>query len=77
MLNLTLTLLAQTTTNPPPRGSGIDPDTGALPTFVDLFNYSPIINGVIIGLSVLAVLLAVFFLITIQQPSGGAGGLRG
>lgn len=67
MLNPTLTLLAQATNPPPASGGGIDPATGALPTFVDLFNYSPYINGVIIALSVLAVLLSVFFLITIQS----------
>jgi len=46
--------------------AGVDPETGALPTFLDLFNCSPIINGVLVGLSVLALLLAVFFLLTIN-----------
>ena len=47
--------------------AGIDPDTGALPTVLELFNFSPVINGIIVALSILAVLLAVFFLLTIHS----------
>lgn len=39
----------------------------ALPSFVELYNTSPIINGIIIGLSVIALLLFVFFLLTINH----------
>ena len=62
MLHRTLTLLAQT-----PSPQGIDPETGALPTLIDLFSFSPVINGIIVALSVIAVLLAIFFLLTIQS----------
>ena len=75
MLIPTLTLLAQAQAQPGPApdpgsggggSAGVDPATGALPTFLELFNYSPIINGVLVGLSILAVLLAIFFLLTIN-----------
>lgn len=38
-----------------------------LPSFVELYNTSPIINGLIIGLSVIALLLFVYFLLTINH----------
>jgi len=53
---------------PRPAGpaSAIDPLTGALPTLAELFAFSPIINGVLLGLSVLALALFLFFLLTIN-----------
>ncbi len=48
-------------------GTAIDRATGALPTFLDLFNTSPVINGIILGLSVLSLLLFLFFLLTIND----------
>jgi len=47
----------------------IDPATGALPNFRDLFEYSPVINGAILGLSVLSVLLFLFLLLTVNSRS--------
>lgn len=44
----------------------IDPATGALPTVVELFNTSPIINGIIVGLSVISLMLFLFFMLTIN-----------
>ncbi|MEX1016353.1 MAG: MotA/TolQ/ExbB proton channel family protein [Phycisphaeraceae bacterium] len=46
-------------------GGGIDPFTGALPQVGELFMFSPIINGLIVALSVFAVMLFLFFLATI------------
>ena len=48
---------------------GIDPATGKLPTFAELFNTSPVINGIIGMLSVIALLLFVYFLLTINTRS--------
>ena len=48
-------------------GSGtIDPETGALPTFQQMFMFSPYINGAIAALSVIAVLLFVVYLLSIS-----------
>ena len=44
----------------------LDPTTGALPSVVDLFMTSPIINGLLLGLSVLAVGLFLYLLLTIN-----------
>ncbi len=64
-------VMAQVTPAPPaalPSGAaGIDPITGALPSFAELFATSPIINGLIAGLSILSVMLFVYFLVTINR----------
>lgn len=39
----------------------------ALPSLVELFNTSPLINGTIIGLSIIALLLFIYFLLTINH----------
>lgn len=44
----------------------IDPTTGALPAFIELFNTSPILNGIILGLSVVALMLFLYFMLTIN-----------
>ncbi len=49
-----------------PHGVGINPTTGELPPLIELFNTSPIINGIIAGLSVLALLLFLYFFVTIN-----------
>ncbi len=43
-----------------------DLTSGNLPTLLELFRTSPYINGIIIALSILAVLLFLFFLVTIS-----------
>lgn len=48
-------------------GTAINPATGALPTFLELYNTSPYINGVILGLSVVSLMLFLFFLLTIND----------
>ncbi len=50
-----------------PAGGGIDMESGLLPSFMDLFEYSPYINGIILGLSVVSVLLFLFLLITVNS----------
>ncbi len=45
----------------------IDPSTGALPTLSALFMFSPIINGIIVALSVIALGMFVYFLLTINS----------
>ncbi len=50
-------------------GPGIDPITGNLPTFAQMFYFSPVINGIIACLSIFAVLLFIFFLMTISTTS--------
>ena len=50
----------------PISSQGIDPATGELPTIKELFFYSPYINGIILGLSVLALMIFLFFLLTIN-----------
>ncbi len=54
------------TTPAPAASSAIDPQTGALPTLQQLFMYSPTINGILAGLSVLAVLMFLVHLLTIN-----------
>jgi len=46
--------------------STINPTTGALPTLKDLFLYSPIINGILAGLSALALVLFFVYLLGIN-----------
>lgn len=47
-------------------GSTIDPNTGALPTFRDLFLYSPTINGIILLLSLMSLAWFLFLIVTIN-----------
>ncbi len=57
----------QTNASPAPAPSpSIDPTTGALPTLQQLFMFSPTINGILAGLSVLAVLMFLAFLLMIN-----------
>lgn len=58
--------LGQSTVSPTSPG-GIDPTTGALPSFAFLFGTSPVINSLIAALSVLSVMLFVYFLATINR----------
>ncbi|HEX7009131.1 MAG TPA: MotA/TolQ/ExbB proton channel family protein [Phycisphaeraceae bacterium] len=44
----------------------INPLTGAMPKLGELYMYSPILNGVIVGLSVIALMLFLYFLLTIN-----------
>lgn len=44
----------------------IDPATGALPQFVDLYLTSPVINSIILALSVVSLMLFLYFLLTIN-----------
>ena len=46
--------------------TAVDPVTGELPNFTRLFMFSPVINGIIAGLSVIALGLFLFFLLTIN-----------
>lgn len=48
-------------------GATIDPRTGQLPAFLELFMFSPIINGLIAALSVIALMLFLYFLLTINN----------
>ena len=50
----------------PADGAAVNVDTGALPTLLELFYSSPIINGIIVALSILALMLFLFFLMTIN-----------
>jgi len=62
-----------TTAPPPSTGGAPAPDAAggfdALPSFIELFNTSPIINGIIIGLSVIALLLFIYYLLTINHAA--------
>lgn len=49
--------------------TGGDPQAGRLPTFQELFNTSPVINTIILLLSVAAMLLFIYFLLTINTRS--------
>lgn len=60
--------MAQTATAPSER-MGIDPVTGNLPTVMKLFYTSPYINGAIVVLSVIALLLFLYFIMTINSAS--------
>lgn len=53
----------------PAAASGIDPLTGALPPIRELFLYSPVINGLILALSVIALMLFLYFMLTINTRS--------
>ena len=44
-------------------------ESGQLPSFARLFNFSPVINGVILGLSALSLLLFLYFLLTIKSAA--------
>lgn len=44
----------------------INPQTGALPTLEQLFFYSPYINGVLVGLSAIALTMFLWFLLSIN-----------
>lgn len=48
------------------EGPGIDPETGALSNLGALFMTSPVINGINLALSILALTLFAFFLLTIN-----------
>jgi biopolymer transport protein ExbB len=69
-----LWLHAQTPTDAPIGRLAIDPATGQLPTLLQLFETSPIINGIIAGLSGIAVLLFLFFLLTINTNAMAPAG---
>jgi biopolymer transport protein ExbB len=45
---------------------GIDMSTGALPTLIDLFMTSPVVNGIIAVLSVISLMMFLYFLLTIN-----------
>lgn len=47
-------------------GPAIDISTGELPTLLELFQTNLIINGILAGLSVLALLLFIYFILTIS-----------
>lgn len=51
---------------PAQSGPGVNPVAGELPTIAQMFQFSPVINGIIACLSVLAVGLFLFFLMTIS-----------
>lgn len=53
----------------PAMSLGLDPATGALPRFVDLFMTAPVLNGIILGLSAIALMLFLYFLATINTRS--------
>lgn len=65
LLAAPLSALAQG--SPSPGGGAIDLATGELPSFLELYYTSPIINGVIAGLSVIAVAVFLFLLLTIND----------
>lgn len=60
--------IAQDTTSPtgPAAAPLVDPASGQLAAFSTLFNTSPIINSLILALSVVALLLFLYFLLTIR-----------
>ncbi len=47
----------------------VDPATGQGPTMMALFNTSPTINGIIMLLSIIALLLFLFFLVTVNSST--------
>lgn len=53
----------------PPAAGGVDLRTGTLPTLTELFETSPRINGTILGLSVIALLLFVYFMLSIRTAN--------
>ena len=60
------TMLATTVVMAQEELGGIDAATGKGPTIVELFQTSPIINGIILALSVFAILFFLFFVATIN-----------
>jgi biopolymer transport protein ExbB len=52
-----------------PPAPGPTASLDALPSFIELFNTSPVINGIIIGLSVIALLLFIYYLLTINHTT--------
>lgn len=48
---------------------GIDPASGALPSLADLFLTSPIINGILVVLSLVALCMFIFFIVTIHPQA--------
>lgn len=64
---IVVTTGAQDAGAPASEGGGIDARTGALPTFEQLFMFSPYINGAIGVLSVIALGLFVWYLLTINS----------
>jgi len=71
-LAITICTFLATTAMAQGDGSGapqIDQTTGNLPTLIELFNTSPIINGIIAVLSALALLFFLYFLLTINTAS--------
>ena len=55
--------------DPAPAQGLIDPLTGELPTLARLYMFSPIINSVIAALSVVALLLFLYFMLSIRTSS--------
>jgi len=53
--------------------SAVDRDSGLMPTFLELFMYSPVINGINAALSVFALLLFLYFLAAINGRSMAPG----
>lgn len=53
----------------PNAAAMLDESTGAMPRVIFLFNTSPIINWCILGLSVLSVMMFLYFLLTISSYS--------
>src|SRR5699024_332588 len=47
--------------------SAINPVSGAMPTLSRLFWFSPIINGILVIFSIIAVMIFLFFLVTINR----------
>ena len=62
VLSMTAVALAQGAAEPT-----IDPQTGQLPTLIELFMFSKVINGLIAALSVIALVLFLYFLLTINN----------
>jgi len=58
----------------PDGGLGFDPVTGAGPSLQDLFLSSPIINGILAGLSIFSLLLFLYFWLTINAGSMAPSG---
>ncbi len=52
---------------PVEQPTSIDTQTGELPQLMELFNFSPIINGIILACSALSLMLLLFFLLTINH----------
>ena len=49
--------------------TAVGPALGELPSYAQLFGYSPIINGIIVALSILVLLLFLYFVLTINTAN--------